>query len=157
MIDVTIPGRGRISLRYLLLDMNGTIAVEGKLLPGVAEAIERLKTHLDVRIVTGDTWGTADEIERQLGVKAVRLPDAIGQAEGKANYVASLGAGQVVAIGNGANDVLMLKHAALSIAVMGPEGAAAALVMVADVIVGDILAALDLLIDPRRISATLRT
>jgi len=40
--------------------------------------------------------------------------------------------------------------------VVGPEGAAAELVGVADVVVTDILAALDLLLHPLRLTATLR-
>ena len=157
MIDVAIPGRGQLSLQYLLTDLNGTLAVDGKLLPGVAEGVRRLAGVLDVRIVTGDTLGTAGEIARELGVQAVRLPNAIGQAAGKADYLASIGADRVVAIGNGANDAPMLKRAALGIAVVGPEGASVAALLAADIVVTDVLTALKLLAEPRRIASTLRT
>jgi hypothetical protein len=36
MIEIEIPGRGTYRLRYLVLDVNGTIAVAGQLVEGVA-------------------------------------------------------------------------------------------------------------------------
>jgi hypothetical protein len=50
----------------------------------------------------------------------------------------------------------MLERAALGIAVLGPEGLALSCLQAADVVVPDILAALDLLLFPRRLVATLR-
>ena len=64
--------------------------------------------------------------------------------------------GKVVAVGNGANDAAMLHKASLGIAVLGGEGLALACLTAADIVVPDIGAALDLLLQPRRILATLR-
>jgi len=50
----------------------------------------------------------------------------------------------------------MVGEPALGIAVVGPEGAAGAAVGAADVVVTDIRTALDLLLRPRRLVATLR-
>jgi soluble P-type ATPase len=50
----------------------------------------------------------------------------------------------------------MLGEAALGIAVVGPEGAASASLAAADVVCGSILVALDLLLEPRALAATLR-
>lgn len=36
MVEVEIPGHGTYRLRHLVLDVNGTIAVEGQLVEGVA-------------------------------------------------------------------------------------------------------------------------
>ncbi|MFH0724864.1 MAG: HAD hydrolase family protein [Pseudomonadota bacterium] len=74
----------------------------------------------------------------------------------KANFMTGVDCTQTVAIGNGRNDVAMIRLAALSIAVMGPEGCAGELINAAKVITGDILAALDLLRYPLRLKATLR-
>ncbi len=68
----------------------------------------------------------------------------------------NLGAASVVAIGQGANDALMLKAAALGICVMSAEGAAAETLLAADIVVPGILTAFDLLDKPMRIVATLR-
>jgi soluble P-type ATPase len=70
--------------------------------------------------------------------------------------VDGLGAGQVVAIGNGANDVDMLRTSALGIAVLGPEGLATPALLAADVVVASIDDGLDLLLQPKRLIASLR-
>ena len=62
-----------------------------------------------------------------------------------------------MAVGNGRNDRLMLKEAALGIAVLQAEGAAAEALLAADVVAPDILAALDLLLAPEGLIATLRS
>lgn len=67
-----------------------------------------------------------------------------------------MGSGNVVAIGNGSNDGLMLAKAALGIIVLGPEGAAVKALQQADVLVKDINDGLDLLLYPKRLVATLR-
>jgi soluble P-type ATPase len=60
-------------------------------------------------------------------------------------------------MGSTSNDALMLAEAALGICVLGPEGSAlACLVHVVVVVVTSITDALDLLIYPRRLVATLR-
>lgn len=76
---------------------------------------------------------------------------------GKMNYVDRLGAARTVCIGNGRNDAMMLKKAALGIAVVQDEGAAAAAVLSADVVAPDILSAIDLVVRPLRLTATLRS
>lgn len=145
-----IPGRRPLALRTLVLDMNGTIAAGGRLLPGVRGRVARLAASLEVVVLTADTFGTA---ARALSGLPVRLhPVATGKD--KARWVG--GRRGVAAVGNGANDVAMLRAADLGIAVIGPEGAAGALLGAADVVVTRIEEALDLLLDPRRLAATLR-
>ena len=61
------------------------------------------------------------------------------------------------AAGNGRNDRKMLKAAALGIAVIQREGAAAETVAAADVVSSSILDALELLQNPKRLLATLRS
>jgi soluble P-type ATPase len=59
-------------------------------------------------------------------------------------------------VGDGANDELVLAAAALGIVVIGPEGASARALMVADVVCASVLDALDLLLSPMALAATLR-
>jgi len=40
MIEFSIPGREEMKLSYLLLDYNGTLALDGDLLPGVREFLK---------------------------------------------------------------------------------------------------------------------
>ncbi len=157
MVTVSIPGRGRLALVHLVLDVNGTLALDGALLPGVAERIEALKGSLTVHLLTADTHGRLEEVAGRLGVRGTRLPADVDQVAAKARYVEALGPNRVVAVGNGANDAGMLRAAALGIAVLGPEGLARAAWEAADLVAPDIPSALDLLLNPRRLTATLRT
>ncbi len=136
-----------------MLDVNGTLTDRGVLLPGVRERIAAVREVLDVRLLTADTYGTLNEVRAALGGLAAQRVDDGGQ---KAAVATDLGAETCAAIGNGANDVSMLRTVALGIAVLGPEGASPQAMQAADVICPSILVALDLLADPRALAATLR-
>jgi P-type E1-E2 ATPase len=155
-IRVSIPNGPSLDLRHLVLDLNGTLALDGGLLEGVPEALADLCSALDVRIITADTFGTAAALADLPGLTVVRLPPGAAGGEAKAEAVRSLGAGHTAAMGNGVNDVPMLKAAALAIAVLGPEGAAPAAMEAATVVVRHPLEGLDLLRNPLRLRATLR-
>jgi P-type E1-E2 ATPase len=156
VIEVEIPGRDALRLSQLVLDLNGTIALDGELLPGVAERVAALRGALEIRIASADTFGRLDAIAAELGVGAARLRAGEPEAAQKAAIVRELGAEAVVAIGNGANDVAMLGAAALGIAVLGREGLAVGALQAADLVVPSIEDALDLLLKPRRLRASLR-
>jgi len=155
MIELTIPGRGTIHLHHLVSDVNGTLAADGRLIEGVAGHLLALRDRLELHLLTADTHGRQAEIDRQLGLRAVRVPGG-GEAAAKAAYVRQLGSERVVALGNGANDAAMLYQAAIGIAVLGPEGLAADAAMAADLIAPGILEALALLERPLRLVAGLR-
>jgi P-type E1-E2 ATPase len=153
-LALEVPGWQRLEILHLVLDLNGTLARDGALLPGVAEAIARLSTRLACHLVTADTFGTAAGLlGPAVELALVRPGDEAGQ---KLAIVQGLGAATVAALGNGANDALMLKAAALGIAVLGPEGAAPAALMAADVVVPGPREGLELLLHPDRLRATLR-
>ena len=156
MIELELPGQGALRLEFLLLDVNGTIARDGELLPGVAERVAALRERLAVRVLSADTFGRLETQARALGVPAVRLRAGEPEDDQKAAEVRRLGAAGVVAVGNGANDALMLAAAALGVAVLGPEGLSTRALLSADVVVASIEDALDLLIHPLRLRATLR-
>jgi P-type E1-E2 ATPase len=156
MIAIDIPGQGSYEFVRLVLDVNGTIAEDGELIPGVKERLARLQRDVEIVMITADTHGQQLAIDRQLDLEAIRTEEGKPEAWQKAEVVRRLGSDGTVAIGNGANDAQMLKVAALGIAVVGPEGASAAVLGTADVVTRSILDALDLLIIPRRLVATLR-
>ena len=155
MIAITIPGRGTLCFEYLVLDLNGTLTLDGVLIEGVAERLARLRERLNVYLLTADTRGTASKLAADLGVTLKRI-DPTNESQRKQTVVAELGRTEVVAIGNGTNDAAMLSSAALGIAVVGPEGLASAALCAADVVVPSINAALDMLAVPERLIATLR-
>jgi P-type E1-E2 ATPase len=155
MIELNIPGRGTIQLEHLVCDVNGTLALDGQLIEGVARLLRSLKDRLTVHLLTADTHGRQAVIDQQIGLSAVRI--APGQESGqKAAYIAKLGAERVIAIGQGANDAGMLQAAALGICIISREGTAVEAVLAADILAPDIFAALELLEKPLRIVASLR-
>jgi len=156
MLEVDIPGYGALALEHLVLDVNGTIAGGGELLPGVAEGLAALEGGLHAVAITADAYGTAAALGERLGI-TVHVIASGWEAGEKLALVQDLGPEAVVAIGNGANDALVLKACAVGICVIGPEGASRAALEAADVVVGSIESALGLLSDPRRLMATLRT
>lgn len=155
MIELNIPGRGVLQLDHLVCDVNGTLAVDGTLINGVYPALNRLRDRLEIHLLTADTHGRQESIDQQLALTAVRIQPG-GEDEQKLAFVRSLGAEHVAALGQGANDALMLKEAVLGICVLSPEGLALETARSADLVVPDILTALQLLENPMRIVATLR-
>jgi P-type E1-E2 ATPase len=155
MIEMFVPGRGEIKLGHAVFDVNGTLAVDGELLEGVAERLERLGENMQIHMLTADTHGKQAAIDAVLGHVALRVQPG-NEAQQKADFVNRLGADNVVAIGNGGNDAGMLKTAAVGIAVIGTEGLNVVALQGANVVCTSILDALDLLLKPTRLVATLR-
>jgi len=138
------------------VDYNGTMAASGEPLPGCLERLRRLAERVEVHVVTADTFGRAASRVNEPAFKLEILP-AKRQDEAKASYVRDLGLRTTAAIGNGANDARMLKEVVLGLAVVQAEGAAAAAIQNADAVFTHINDALDALLDPERLVATLRT
>lgn len=153
MITINIPGKHTLEIAHVVFDVNGTLALDGALLPGVKERIDALREQVQVHMLTADTHGQQAAIDAELGFSATII--GRGAVE-KAAYVLSLGGEGVVAVGNGVIDVSMMQASGLSIAVLGPEGLAVTALKSADVVVASITDALDLLLKPDRLRATLR-
>jgi len=156
LIDIDIPGFGRLALTELVCDFNGTLASDGRLARGVRERMPLLASRLRIHVVTGDTFGTARAELAGLPC-AVTVLAAENQGEAKARFAEDLGTASVAAIGNGRNDRLLLEGSALSIGVCGHEGIAGETLRACDVVVADAVDALDLLLKPNRLIATLRS
>ena len=150
-----IPGMGKLALNHLVLDYNGTLAVDGVLLPGVAEGLRALAGELSIHVLTADTFGKAAQGLAHLPCDLAVLPPG-EQDLAKRDFVKGLGADQCACVGNGRNDRLMLEAAGLGVAVILGEGAAGVTVAAADVVCTSITDALALLRHPLRLAATLR-
>jgi soluble P-type ATPase len=150
-MELAIPGFGTLRLEHLVLDYNGTLALDGRPLPGVKTRLKRLARLLRIHVVTADTFGKA---RAGLGGVDCRLEILQGGREDrfKASYVRRLGRQRVACIGNGRNDRLMLRVAALGIVVLQAEGASAA-----DLLAPSVTDALDVFLQPRRLLASLRS
>lgn len=156
MIETAIPGRAPLRLATALVDFNGTLALDGRLIEGVAERLQALSAKIDLHVVTGDTTGTAAQALRGLPL-AVRILPADAQQAGKAAVIDAMRADETVVIGNGRNDCGAIGKAALSIVVVGGEGCAVEALVGADIACRSICDALDLLLFPLRLVATLRS
>lgn len=155
MHKMEIPGFGAVRLEHLVSDFTGTLSVDGNLLPGVAERLTRIGEFLTIHILTADTFGKAKaELE---GVKCqLHILEGEGHDIQKETYVRKLGPEGVVALGNGNNDRKMLKTARVGIALLLEEGCATDAMVAADILVRSTVDALDLLLNPKRMKATLR-
>ena len=142
-------------LKHLVLDVNGTIALDGQLIDGVIKRIASIRTKLEVHLLTANTYGSIHRVEEYLNLKADLLSKG-GEAEQKALFVEQLGSQNVAAIGQGANDALMLKKASLGICVLSEEGTAQSAFQACDLFLPNINAALDLFEYPLRLIASLR-
>ncbi|MDH4268643.1 MAG: ATPase P, partial [Deltaproteobacteria bacterium] len=69
MIEIDIPGWGNIEIENLVLDLNGTIATDGKIPLEVKEKINNLSDKVKIYILTVDTQGTASEESSDMGVE----------------------------------------------------------------------------------------
>jgi soluble P-type ATPase len=155
MISASIPGFGDIQIEHAVFDYNGTLAVDGILLPGVREKIDTLSSHLRIHVVTADTFGTAEkelhDLSCQLSVLSQDTQDIA-----KRDYVVALNPKCCVCVGNGRNDREMLRIAMIGIALVQAEGASAESIAVANVVCANVIDAIDLLLNPKRLAATLR-
>ncbi|SRR6056297_2148719 len=156
MIDVNIPGFNHLQLEDLVMDYNGTLAVDGNLENNVREELQRVSKDLRIHIITADTFGKvhAGFEDDPYVITVLQQED---QAIGKLKYIEQLGTEQCVCMGNGRNDRYMLEQSALGIAVMLEEGTAREAILSSDLLMPGILPALQLLTNSLRLMATLRS
>jgi len=138
-----------------VLDLNGTIAVDGDIIEGVEGRLHQISRLVNISIVTADTHGSAQRLEEGLDINISRIEPGREDAQ-KLALVEQLGKENTICIGNGSNDVSMLRESALGICVVGREGLSFEATMSSDLMVLDINDALDLLLKPDRLVATLR-
>lgn len=155
MIRLTIPGRQDLFIKNLILDLNGTIAFDGKIPRGVKKRISILARHLNICVVTADTNKNADQLLKGLNVNLFKIYKENEDSQ-KLSLLLEHGKNETITIGNGANDVSMLKESSIGICVLGSEGAATGALMVSTIVVPTINDALDLLLSPHRLIATIR-
>lgn len=154
-IRIDIPGWGNIDIENIVIDLNGTIATDGRITPEVRKKITSLSELAKVYILTADTQGTANKEILGMNVELIKVPEE-NSKRGKFEFLSTLNLETTVVIGNGSNDQLTLKEAALGIAVLGDEGVSVSAMKSADIVVENIHNALDLFLEPKRLIATLR-
>jgi len=151
---ITVPGWGSAELENLVLDLNGTLMESGDFIPGVVDFLEKMRAEgFRIYVLSGDTRGVLIKgFEHPEGVETV----ITGTADEKRAFVESIGAERTVCVGNGNIDVEMFKAARLSICTIQAEGATLRAMLAADIVVTHINHALEILLDPSKMIATLR-
>jgi len=152
MIRIDIPQRGIFELYHAVFDVNGTLAVDGLPVLGVVDRLKALGEHLSLHALTAGTHGNIAELQKVLGIPL----QIISSGEEKTHYVEHLGPAHVIAFGNGTNDVGMLRLAAIGVAILAGEGVASGALQAADVLSLGPVDAIDLVLWPKRLVATLR-
>lgn len=155
MLIYKIPGREDIKIENIVLDYNGTIAVDGKILDGVKQLLSKLKNHANIYILTADTYGTVEEECSNIGGEVLTFPKE-NAGESKKDIVKKLGGEKTLCVGNGFNDIPMFKESILSIAVLEGEGACGKLLVHADIVTRSIIEALEIILNKNKMKATLR-
>lgn len=152
---IDIPNYKTIKLLHIVLDYNGTIAKDGVLKDEVKKILPALSKQYRIHVITADTFGSvhAQVKDYDLSVKVLSSDD---HTQEKADYISSLNQQNCAAIGNGNNDIKMLKRAELGIAIMGDEGCSSQCIMASDMVCKSIEDALELFLNTKRLIATLR-
>jgi len=155
MITITISKFKTYILDHLVLDLNGTLCCDGYLIHDIEDQLIALSKKLHIHVLTADTFGQGITQTKKIDCR-INILKTENQSQEKQDYVKSLDVSKCVCIGNGYNDHLMVKAAAIGIAVVQCEGAAIQTLINADIVCPDIRTALDLLNFPKRLIATLR-
>ena len=154
MITVQKPGEQSLEIQFILIDFEGTLASDRRVHPKAKDKINLLSKRTKIYILARGEKELIEGILRKVKAEIIYLKE--GQCSvRKLDLLRDLGADQTVAIGNGADDVSLLGEARLGICVIGKEGASAEALKKADVVVPNILDALDFLLKPLRHKATL--
>lgn len=154
MKEIAIPGRDVLKIENIVFDFNGTLAFDGVISENVREYLKKLAKNYKVFVATADTYGTA---KNQCEDLPITLYTFVGVASmEKEKLVCELSSQNTVAFGNGFNDIPMLKKAALSVAVLGGEGACSGVFAVSDITVRNIEEGMEILLKTDRIVADLR-
>ena len=160
-IEIAIPHFAEpLRIERIVSDYTGTLSLGGKLVAGVRGRLCRLAKLVEIHVVTSDTRGTARRELAGLPIELHLLKPGQRHDIQKKNYAKKLGPGRVAALGNGNNDALLLRAVrdagGLAIAVDNGEGCSVEAMQNANVFVVGIVNALGLLLDPKRLVATLR-
>lgn len=152
---IKIPHFKNIEIENILFDYNGTLAKNGKVSQKRKALLQQVSKHYKVYVITADTFGSVQKELQALDVEVIVLSTSHHTREKKA-FLKSIGKSKTIAIGNGHNDAKMLRSAVLSIALLGEEGCATETLLSSDIVCKSIIDAMELLLYPKRLIATLR-
>ena len=154
MITLQRPGQQPLEIEYLLIDYEGTLASDGRIHPKAKDKINLLAKRIKVFIFTKGEKAAVEERLRKVNAEIVCLAGSESSRQ-KLDLLRQLGPDKTMAIGNSQDDAAMIEEAGLGICMIGKEAAAGESLRRADLVVTNILDALDFLLKPLRQKATL--
>jgi len=155
MINIEIPGYGNLHIKNVLIDYNGTIASEGKLIPSLKNIIEKLSKKVNLYVITADTFGTVSKEIENFPIEIIKI-EKENERQQKVEALKKLGSQNTISYGNGNNDKLIIKESVIGICIMGDEGCSRETLEEADLVINSIEKGLLLLLDENKLKATLR-
>jgi len=154
MITIQRPGQKPLEIEFILIDFEGTLASDRRVHPKAKDKINLLSKQTKIYILTKGEKEVVEESLKRVKAEIYYLTE--GEAsQRKLDLLRQLGATRTVAIGNGVDDIPMIEEAGLGICVIGKEGTSVEAMKKADVVVSNVLDALDFLLKPLRQKATL--
>jgi len=155
MIQIHIPGFHDLTIENILLDFNGTIAIDGCLIDGVREKIDQFSDQLAFHVITADTFGSVKKELEDVKCFLHIIPEK-NQGLSKLTTLQTLGPKKTIGVGNGSNDELLLKEAILGVAVLQQEGVSTKTLMASNLVIRHILDLFEYFEKPNRLVASLR-
>ena len=154
MIIIQRPGQDLLEMDFILMDFEGTLAQDRRVDPKAKDKINLLSKRMKIYILAKGEKEVVEDVLKKVKAEVIYLRER-ETAQRKLSLLRQLGARRTVAIGNGVDDALMLEEAGLGICILGREGASVEAMQKADVVVTNILDALDFILKPLRQEATL--
>jgi len=154
MITIQKPGQAPLEIEYLLVDYEGTLAIDGRVHPKAKDKMNLLSKRIKIYILFKGEKDKAEERLKKLKAEMLFLKEEKASEE-KLDFLRKLDPQKTVAIGNGLDDAQIFDEVGFSICIIGKEGACGETLKRANLVMTDILDALDFLLKPFRQKATL--
>jgi soluble P-type ATPase len=154
MITIQRPGQDNFEIDFILIDFEGTLALDRRVHPKAKDKINLLSKRTKIYILTKEEKECVEEALKKVKSELIYLSEENSSRQ-KLDWLHQLGATRTVAIGNGIDDIPMIEEAGLGICVLSKEGTSSETMKKADVVFMNILDALDFLLKPIRQKATL--
>jgi soluble P-type ATPase len=154
MISIQRPGMENLDIHFVLIDFEGTLAMDGRVHPKAKDKVNLLSKRATITILTKSNREKVEETLRKMKVEILYVTEG-DSSQQKLNALQRLGPHQTAVIGNGLDDVRIMEQAGLGMCVIGKEGASAEAMAKADLVVTHVLDALDFLLKPLRQRAIL--
>ena len=154
MISIQRPGMESLELHFVLIDFEGTLAMDGRVHPKAKDKVNLLSKRVTVYILTKSSKEKVEETLKKMKAEILSMTEG-DSSQQKLDVLQRLGPHQTAVIGNGFDDVQIMEQAGLGMCVIGKEGSSPEAVAKADLVVTSVLDALDFLLRPLRQGATL--